>query len=549
MGKAARVAGSLMLLLASASAETIEANPSNYQSLVSTLQPGDTMLLAPGDYPDGFNIRDVYGTADAWIVIQGPDSGPQPVFLGDPTVSRNTIEIRTGSYFALENLTIDGQNIDGVFGISAAGSDTHHVRIENCTIVGHGGHQQVVGISTKVTTWGWIIRRNRILGAGTGLYLGNADGSLPFIGGLIEYNLVEDAEGYCMQIKHQNSRPDLPGMPSTPQRTIIRHNVFLKTDRPSGDGDRPNLLVDGFPATGNGSQDHYEIYGNFFFHNPREALLQASGRVVIHDNVFVDCTYEGIFLVDHNTPLKTAHVYNNTFFAMNRAIHFVNTPDEAHSVFGNLMFADSGVSGNFTNASDNLFAAAANAGDYVQNPSLVLGEMDFHPLVGQCQGPPLDLSAFLAHLDFDLDFNGAPKLLFTFRGAYAGEGLNPGWQLTNDVKGEAGGAPLPDTTPPTGSLAVDGGASQTSDALVDLSISAADPGANASGMGPGAQMSFSNDGSTWSAPEPYGTSRADWDLAAFGGDDAPGPKTVHARLRDAAGNWTVAAITSDIELL
>ena len=51
--------------------------------------------------------------------------------------------------------------------------------------------------------------------------------------------------------------------------------MFIKGDQPSPDGDRPNLLVDGFPDTGAGSSDLYEIYGNFFYHNPREALLQA----------------------------------------------------------------------------------------------------------------------------------------------------------------------------------------------------------------------------------------------------------------------------------
>ena len=32
----------------------------------------------------------------------------------------------------------------------------------------------------------------------------------------------------------------------------------------------------------------YEIYGNYFLHNHREALFQGSGRVSLHDNVFVD---------------------------------------------------------------------------------------------------------------------------------------------------------------------------------------------------------------------------------------------------------------------
>ena len=64
--------------------------------------------------------------------------------------------------------------------------------------------------------------------------------------------------------------------------------MFIKNDRPSPDGDRPNVLVGAFPATGTGSLNMYEIYGNLFLHNHREALFQGSGRFTLHDNLFVD---------------------------------------------------------------------------------------------------------------------------------------------------------------------------------------------------------------------------------------------------------------------
>ena len=55
------------------------------------------------------------------------------------------------------------------------GGSTHHVTIENLNIVNYGADQQVVGISTKGPAWNWTIRGNRIVGAGTGMYLGNSD--------------------------------------------------------------------------------------------------------------------------------------------------------------------------------------------------------------------------------------------------------------------------------------------------------------------------------------------------------------------------------------
>lgn len=86
-----------------------------------------------------------------------------------------------------------------------------------------------------------------------------------------------------------------------------------------------------------------------------------------------------------------------------------------------------------------------------------------------------------------------------------------------------------DTTPPTGSVIINGGATATNNPSVTLTLSATDD------SGTVAQMQFSNDGVTFSVPEPYATSKT-WSLSA--GD---GTKTVSAKFTDAAGNWSVAA--------
>ncbi len=528
-----------VLVATAARADTIDADPSDYLAKVDALAPGDTLRLAGGDYTDLLEISGLHGTSGAWITIQGPASGTPARFRGASSICCNTVEIRSGSYLALENLLIDGEGIDGIFGISAAGSNTHHIRVEGCTIVGHGAHQQTVGISTKSTTWGWIIRGNTIVGAGTGIYLGNSNGGAPFIGGIIENNLFLDSKGYNMQIKHQTSRnATIPGIPTTPQVTVIRNNMFLKTNTlVAEDGARPNLLVGDYPASGLGSSDTYEIYGNFFYHNDTESLMQAEGRLSIHDNVFADCLGDAIYLTDHNGELREAYVYNNTFYAVDRAIVFASSAPDGDLAVGNLIFARVGVTGSVTNASNNIVDTVANAATYVNAPSLVLGAMDFYPLPGQCEGPALDLSVVSGNVDYDRDFNGDSKGGFTFRGAYAGSGANPGWQLDAAIKGQSGGGGGGDVTPPTGTVQVDGGAASTSDLLVDLDLTAVDGG---SGMGPGAQMRFSNNGTTWSPPEPFATARPAWDLSTYGGSSADGSKVVYASFRDAAGNWSTS---------
>lgn len=527
------------LLAAPAGAGTYEAVPFDYRRALKELEAGDTLALKPDDYKEGLWIEGLHGRPDAWIVIRGPATGEPARLLGRR--NNNTIEIRDCSYVAIENLTIDGQDIDGIFAVSASSGPSHHIRIENCTIVGHGAHQETVAISTKTTAWNWVLRRNRIVAPGTGLYLGNSDGNHPFLAGLIEYNLFLDAKGYNAQIKHQVPRDSsIPGIPTAPQKTIIRHNVFVKGELPNESGERPNLLVGALPERGLGSEDHYEIYGNLFFHNHRESLLQAEGRVSIHDNVFVDCTGDAIHLQNHYGKVRRAYVYDNTFYGVATAIQFVHPALEDHLVVGNLMFSGNAITGSFTKEANNLHVPVESAGNYVGKPSLVLGEMDFYPLPGKCKGDPVDTKPFALDTDSGRDFNGTTRDP-AYRGAYAGEGKNPGWQLDELVKGELPPA-ANDRTPPTATLRIAGGNATTPALLIDLDLAAGDA---VSGMGKGAQMRFSNDGRTWSEPEPFAPRRAGWDLSGHGGAVERGLKVVYARVSDAAGNWSqviVAAI-------
>ena len=94
-----------------------------------------------------------------------------------------------------------------------------------------------------------------------------------------------------------------------------------------------------------------------------------------------------------------------------------------------------------------------------------------------------------------------------------------------------------DTVDPSGTVEINGGDDLTNDAAVNLTLSADDP---SPGTGV-AEMSFSNDGATWSIPEPFATSKS-WNLS--GGD---GEKTVHVRYRDAAGNETTAQDTVELD--
>ena len=90
-----------------------------------------------------------------------------------------------------------------------------------------------------------------------------------------------------------------------------------------------------------------------------------------------------------------------------------------------------------------------------------------------------------------------------------------------------------DNVAPNGlTMAVDNGATYTKDDRTNLSISGSD---STSGVW---QMSFSNDGSKWSAWEDFASFRKDWNItdAANGGNANEGKKTIWFKAKDIAGN-------------
>jgi hypothetical protein len=394
-------------------------NPTNYLVLLRNLHAGETLFLAPGVYQEtengsGLPIFHLKGSAGKPIVITGPDTGPRPVFYASAT--RNTVRIADASYVTVRNLDLDGRNLD-VDGVKAEGV-SDHITLENLCIKNHGNNQQTVGISTKAPAWDWVIRRNIILGAGTGIYLGDSDGTKPFIHGLIEYNLIRDTLGYNIEIKHQLPRPAVSGMPNTAGATIIRHNVFSKAERGSMGGmARPNLLVGHFPLSGDGAEDVYEIYGNFFYENPSgQPLFQGEGNLAIYNNLFWNDRGDAILVRPHNAYPRKVAIFWNTVVSHGAGIKVVGGSDDFNqSVLGNLVFGSQPILA--TDQRANLVGPVENAKSYLQHPELPLGKLDLSPLQGKLASPNIDQSLFAVFDDALFDFDHA-KRESTSVGAY-----------------------------------------------------------------------------------------------------------------------------------
>ncbi|MEI8176005.1 MAG: putative Ig domain-containing protein, partial [Candidatus Omnitrophota bacterium] len=93
-----------------------------------------------------------------------------------------------------------------------------------------------------------------------------------------------------------------------------------------------------------------------------------------------------------------------------------------------------------------------------------------------------------------------------------------------------------DILPPSGTISINNNNAYTNQAAVTLTLAATDPGSGLS------QMQFSNNNSTWSAPEPYAATKS-WTLSS--GD---GSKSVWVKFKDGAGNWSAPISSPSIIL-
>lgn len=409
----------------------------DYGSIVAGLLPGDRLQLAAGTYRGGLDLRNKNGQPGKCIVIEGPASGLPALFEGN---DQNLVRLENSSYIAVRNLVLDGMGRagDGIKA-EATGVSVHHILIERLTLRNFNQNQQVVGINTKCPAWNWVVRYTTITSTGTGMYFGNSTGEDEFVNSLIEYNLIYDTLGYNAQFKHQIERNTSIGVPAS-GTTIIRHNVFSKeTGSSTGELARPNVLVGHWPP-GNGASDIYQIYGNFFYQNPTpEPLFQGEGNITFHDNLMVDGTGDAVRIQMQNGAPKRIEVFNNTIVAAGHGIRIVDAASGyPQRVVGNAVFAGTPLTGgqqsNNVPATNPLVSNYAQASTYLNNPAAAPGSgLDLYPKTGQLQGTAIDYSAFSGFLEWDRDFNSRPRVA-TYRGAYSGSGVNPGWAPALAIK-------------------------------------------------------------------------------------------------------------------
>jgi hypothetical protein len=254
------------------------------------------------------------------------------------------------------------------------------------------------------------------------MYFGNSDGKNPFVAGVIDHNLVRETIGYNIQIKHQVAWTNPPtGMPTERTHTIIRHHVFSKT----------STFV-----SEDGARNGFEIYGNFFYQNPTEALFQAEGNVAFYSNVLINDAGTAIRVQPHNGAVRDVRIVGNTIVARDSGVALnAGASAATQLVAGNAVFAGTPIqiAGARASARDNASGSRADAAAFLNSPDASIGTLDLHPVAGRLQGTQIADTGLTGLTNAALDFNGALRD-GTMRGAYQSTGTNPGWRLQLDIK-------------------------------------------------------------------------------------------------------------------
>ena len=366
----------------------LQGDPSNYTQRIQ-LQPGDTLQLAAGTY-ERLSLRDLNGNDDAWITIEGPATGEARITHNSCC---NTVQLRRCSYVTIRGFTIDSGGVAGLDGINAKDGASHHIRIEDNRI------------DPAAASRPWGSPRRVPPGTGHETLLSNrARVCTSVTAQALPPSSPSSRTWCCIQPAtpcRSNIRTPLADAPSGPSSTFIRHNVFLKDDRASPSGNRPNCWSVLFPQADRDPRTSTKFMA--IFCTTTRANRSRSFRVVaFHHNILVGAGpgQRAVLLTDHNGPLDTAYVYNNTIYGAGSGIRFGSAPRTAHAVIGNAVFSSQGLSGNYTNADANELHAVSSAPASLAARAKLWGSATSIPSMTRCVGSPLVYpSATTGHTD------------------------------------------------------------------------------------------------------------------------------------------------------
>jgi hypothetical protein len=264
----------------------------NLCAAINALEPGQELLVHPGDYQGPCTIRRG-GRPGAPIVVRAsePERRPRIVYAGS---SANVIDVKA-DHVTLRGLALGptAPVVDGVRVFGRAG-----ITITECEFSGLGGIAIAVN---HVSINGLTVTRNVIQNSGaTGMYFGCQEGVECVVSGLlVEGNFIRhvnapDPEiGYGLQIKLNSTG-------------IVRNNIILDTKGPgimiygAREGIHPSLL------------ERNVVVGS----RTSSGIVVAGGPAIVRNNILVQNREAGIALEDYRGRglLRSIAVVHNSLY-------------------------------------------------------------------------------------------------------------------------------------------------------------------------------------------------------------------------------------------
>jgi len=116
--------------------EFLVTNPKALQAVLQKLQPGATVLIAPGHYSGDFFLKNVHGNDTNRIIIKGSDVANPPIFRG----KNSAFHLNSCSYITISSLEVTGYRGNGI-NIDDGGdyeTPSHHILLEDLRVLNTG---------------------------------------------------------------------------------------------------------------------------------------------------------------------------------------------------------------------------------------------------------------------------------------------------------------------------------------------------------------------------------------------------------------------------
>jgi len=129
-------------------AETHRVSDANgFNRAIAAAKPGDTILLAPGEYANNFYFRSVHGTAKEPITIAAVDPSKPPRLVG----KNAPLHLSGASYLELKDLELTGASGNGlnIDDVGDPTKPTHHITLRNLRVrdIGPKGNRDGIKLS------------------------------------------------------------------------------------------------------------------------------------------------------------------------------------------------------------------------------------------------------------------------------------------------------------------------------------------------------------------------------------------------------------------